>query len=84
MVFSLTSSVILSFLISRKLASPDDSMDPSNYIALTLLLAFMMGAIQLIAGVLRMGWVVRFLSHAVVSGFSSGAAIILGESIKIC
>lgn len=56
----------------------------ANYLALTLLLSLMTGAIQLLAGLVRLGWTVRFLSHAVVSGFSSGAAIILGQPLGAC
>ena len=75
---SLTS--LASLLISRQLADPESHShaEKARYLGLTLLLALMLGTIQLAAGLLRMGWVVRFLSHAVVSGFSSGAAIILG------
>ena len=67
-------------LTSRQLADPESHShaEKARYLGLTLLLALMLGSIQLAAGLLRMGWVVRFLSHAVVSGFSSGAAIILG------
>ncbi|CAI5988882.1 unnamed protein product [Closterium sp. NIES-65] len=64
----------------KQMADPD-SHDPAEqrlYLGLTLLLSLMLGALQLLAGLLRLGWVVRFLSHAVVSGFSSGAAIMLG------
>jgi hypothetical protein len=31
-------------------------------------------------GVLRLGFIVRFLSHSVITGFTSGAAIIIGMS----
>ncbi|GJP74420.1 hypothetical protein CLOP_g5003 [Closterium sp. NIES-67] len=74
---------LVSLLVSeaiKRMADPD-SRDPSVqqlYLGLTLLLSLMLGALQLLAGLLRLGWVVRFLSHAVVSGFSSGAAIMLG------
>ncbi len=49
-----------------------------HYIALSLLLAFMMGVIQLILGLVRMGFLVNFLSKPVISGFTSAAAIIIG------
>lgn len=45
-----------------------------------LLLALMVGAIQLGLGLIRGGAVVKFLSHAVISGFTSAAAIIIGLS----
>lgn len=51
-----------------------------EYISLALLLAFMTGAFKLILGIARMGFVVNFLSPAVISGFTSAAAIIIGLS----
>ncbi len=51
-----------------------------QYISLVFLLALMVGVIQLLMGVLRLGFVVNFLSHAVISGFTSAAAIIIGLS----
>ena len=49
-----------------------------NYIPLALLLALMMGAIQLTMGMLRMGFLVNFLSRPVISGFTTAAAAIIG------
>jgi sulfate permease, SulP family len=51
-----------------------------EYVALAAVLALMTGVIQLLLGVLRAGFVVNFLSHAVVSGFTSAAAIVIGLS----
>lgn len=49
-----------------------------NYIALAILLAFMMGLIQLVLGIFRMGFLVNFLSKPVINGFTSAAALIIG------
>ncbi len=49
-----------------------------NYIALAILLAFMMGVIQLVLGIARMGFLVNFLSKPVINGFTSAAALIIG------
>ncbi|MCB0667984.1 MAG: solute carrier family 26 protein [Saprospiraceae bacterium] len=51
-----------------------------TYIGYVLLLAFMVGLIQLLMGVFRLGFLVNFLSHPVISGFTSAAAIIIGAS----
>ena len=48
-----------------------------NYIIMVVVLALMVGAIQLILGILRMGFLVNFLSKPVISGFTSAAAIII-------
>lgn len=47
------------------------------YIALAILLAFLVGLIQLLLGGLRLGFVVNFLSLPVIAGFTSAAAIII-------
>ena len=49
-----------------------------NYILMATLLAFMMGVIQFLFGVLQLGFLVNFLSKPVISGFTSAAAIIIG------
>lgn len=48
------------------------------YIALAILLAFCVGAIQLLLGIGRLGFIVNFLSKPVISGFTSAAAIVIG------
>lgn len=48
-----------------------------NYIKMVVVLVLMVGAIQFILGVLRMGFLVNFLSKPVISGFTSAAAIII-------
>lgn len=51
-----------------------------EYIAMALFLALFMGVIQLLFGLLKMGFLVNFLSKPVISGFTSAAAIIIGLS----
>lgn len=49
-----------------------------NYIAIAILLAFLVGSIQLIMGLFSLGFIVNFLSRPVITGFTSAAAIIIG------
>ncbi|MCA0932840.1 solute carrier family 26 protein [Lutimonas saemankumensis] len=49
-----------------------------HFIVLAILLAFMVGFFQVIFGIFRMGFLVNFLSKPVISGFTSGSAIIIG------
>lgn len=49
-----------------------------QYIALAIMLAFMMGVLQLAFGILKLGFLVNFLSKPVISGFTSAAALIIG------
>lgn len=51
-----------------------------EYLGLALLLALMVGLVEILMGVLRLGFLVNFLSQAVISGFISAAAIIIGFS----
>lgn len=52
----------------------------SSFISLAILLALMVGVIQLALGILKLGFLVNFLSHPVISGFTTAAAIIIGFS----
>jgi len=52
----------------------------SAYINYALILALMVGVIQFLLGVFRLGFLVNFLSHPVISGFTSAAALIIGLS----
>jgi sulfate transporter 4 len=53
---------------------------PEEYTQLAILTALLVGAVQIIACILRLGFIVSFLGHPVISGFTSGAAIIIGLS----
>lgn len=91
---ALVPQVVYAFLgSSRKLAVGPVAMDSllvasgltglavagsDRYIELALLLAFMMGALQFLLGMLRMGFLAQFLSRPVISGFTSAAALIIG------
>jgi SulP family sulfate permease len=49
----------------------------SGYIQLALTVAFLVGMMQFIMGVARMGALVNFISHTVVIAFTAGAAILI-------
>lgn len=71
---AITSLLTLSGL--QSIVSPDDP----SYTAVAAVLALSVGAVLLVAGVLRLGFLVNFLSHPVISGFTSAAAITIGLS----
>ncbi|MEN9937163.1 MAG: hypothetical protein RLZZ387_3742 [Chloroflexota bacterium] len=48
-----------------------------RYLALVLLLALMVGAAKLGLGLLRLGFVMNFVSHPVLAGFTSASALII-------
>lgn len=51
-----------------------------EYVTLVILLALMVGVFQFLFGVLRLGFIVRFISPSVLSGYTSAAAIIIALS----
>ena len=51
-----------------------------EYVGLALTLTLQVGIFQLALGLARMGAVVNFISHTVVIGFTSGAAVLIAAS----
>jgi SulP family sulfate permease len=70
MVSLLTGSMLISF------AAPGSD----EFIALAILLALMVGVMELALGLLRLGAIINFLSHPVIVGFTNAAAIIIALS----
>jgi SulP family sulfate permease len=70
---------VVSLMTAASLA-PLATTGSDTYIAYAILLALVVGAFQLLLGVLRLGLVVNFLSHPVVNGFTNAAAIIIATS----
>ncbi len=52
----------------------------ANYVSMAILLAFMMGCILLIMGILRAGFLVNVLTKPIISGFTSAAALIIASN----
>ena len=52
----------------------------AEYYAAALILALMIGLILLVLGIARLGFVANFLSHPVMAGFTSAAAIVIAIS----
>jgi len=52
----------------------------TEYISLVILTGLLVGIFQLVAGVVGLGFLVNFLSHPVIAGFTSAAAIIIAVS----
>ena len=49
-----------------------------RFIEFAILLALMMGVLQIAFGIFRLGFLVNFLSKPVISGFTSAASLIIG------
>ncbi|MFT5194922.1 MAG: SulP family sulfate permease [Cellvibrionaceae bacterium] len=54
--------------------------NPAETLLLAVTLALLVGLIQTLMGILRIGFLVNFLSHPVLSAFTSAAAILIGFS----
>jgi SulP family sulfate permease len=70
---------VVSLLTASSLA-PLAAVGSEHFIALAIMLALMVGVIQLTLGAFKLGVVVNFLSHPVIVGFTNAAAIIIGLS----
>ena len=75
-----TGPVAVVSLMTAASLEPLATAGSEGYIAYAILLALMVGAFQLTLGVLRLGLVVNFLSHPVVNGFTTAAALIIASS----
>lgn len=52
----------------------------AHYVQLALTLTFMVGIIQLVMGLARLGVLVNFISHSVIIGFTAGAALLIAAN----
>ena len=75
-----TGPVAVVSLLTAAALEPIASSDPTGYVAYAIMLAFLVGIFQLSLGLLRLGVLVDFLSHPVVTGFTNAAAIIIATS----
>lgn len=76
----LTGPVAVVSLMTASALAPIAIPGTADYVGLALLLALLVGLIQLGMGLFRLGTIVNFLSHPVVIGFINAAAIIIGLS----
>jgi len=67
-----------SIVLLTSLSTLAEPLSP-EYIGLALTLTFMVGVIELALGLARMGTLVNFISHSVVVGFTTGAAILIAS-----
>ena len=67
-----------SIVLLTSLSAFAEPMTP-EYVGLALTLTFMVGLIELTLGLARMGTLVNFISHSVVVGFTTGAAILIAS-----
>ena len=76
----LTGPVAVVSLMTASALAPLAMAGTDQYIMLALLLALLVGVIQITMGVFKLGVIVNFISHPVIIGFINAAAIIIGLS----
>lgn len=75
-----TGPVAVVSLMTFASLGPLATVGSERFIECAIVLAFMVGVVQLAIGLLRLGLVVNFLSHPVVNGFTNAAALIIATS----
>jgi len=71
---ALVSFLTLTALIP--LAKPESP----EFIGFAIVLALIIGLVQLLMGVFRLGFIMNFISHSVIAGFTTAAAIIIAST----
>jgi high affinity sulfate transporter 1 len=71
--------------VSASVAGGLSGGDQDTAVALTMALAFATGAVFLVLGLARMGWIANFMSKAIMAGFITGMSIqiIVGQFGKL-
>lgn len=60
--------------------SPHAEPGSAEYVRLALTLTFLVGVIQMGMGLAKLGTLVNFISHSVVTGFTAGAALLIATN----
>jgi SulP family sulfate permease len=75
-----TGPVAVVSLLTASALTPLAASGSDAFIALAIMLALLVGLVQLVLGVFKLGVIVNFLSHPVIVGFTNAAAMIIGLS----
>ncbi len=75
-----TGPVAIVSLMTATALEPIAISGSEMFITYAILLGFIIGMIQFILGIFRLGLLVNFLSHPVVNGFTNAAALIIASS----
>ena len=75
-----TGPVAVVSLLTASALAPLAATGSQQFVALAVMLALLVGIVQLVLGVFKLGVIVNFLSHPVIVGFTNAAAMIIGLS----
>lgn len=74
---SMSSTTTLAILTSTQLALTVPDGDPARMFAAAATLALLTGAVLLLAGILRLGFLANFISDPVLTGFKAGIGLVI-------
>ena len=74
---SVSTTTTLAILVASALGQISPSGDTATLIVASATLAFMVGAILVVAGTMRLGFVANFISEPVLVGFKAGIGIVI-------
>ncbi|MDK9725634.1 MAG: SulP family inorganic anion transporter [Sterolibacteriaceae bacterium MAG5] len=75
-----TGPVAVASLLTASALTPLAAPGSEQFVVLAVMLALLVGVVQLALGVFKLGVIVNFLSHPVIVGFTNAAAMIIGLS----
>ncbi|NNE65062.1 MAG: sulfate permease [Pyrinomonadaceae bacterium] len=70
---------LVSFLVLTSLV-PLAAPESPQYVFLAIALALLIGVIQLVMGIFHLGFIMNFISHSVIAGFTTAAAVIIAST----
>jgi sulfate permease, SulP family len=76
-VLSVSSTSTLAILTAAELAAVAPGADPARLMAAVSTLAMLTGAFLLLAGLLRLGFLAKFISDPVLTGFKAGLGLVI-------
>lgn len=75
-----TGPVVMLSIMSLAAVAPLAAVGSDEFIALSIMLALMVGVLRLAMGLFRLGGIINLVSHPVLVGFTNAAALIIAFS----
>lgn len=69
--------VAITSMMTAQALAPFAASHSASYIALAALMALLVGVFLLLAALLRLGWIMQFISRGVMAAFITGAALLI-------
>lgn len=76
-VLSVTTTTTIAILAAAELGQVAPGPDPSTLLAASVTLTFLVGAMLVLASILRLGFVANFISEPVLIGFKAGIGLVI-------